>query len=198
MDAYPTAAVTHPTDEMEMAIDAQARKPSLALSTEKPVVQERVWGLAARVDETVTWEEFTFWAKIEREIEKEENLKFKAEHGSMPLLDLIKGKLTSEGRVRQKKDKEERAIALQASVESNPAPIVDEKTSAGTVATRQPTEVYDDPLRASNAEWRTAARAMRTASWGQMFFLITTDILGWSGAPWVLPILRGIVSPNKY
>lgn len=183
MDAYPTAAVTHPTDEMEMAIDAQARKPSLALSTEKPVVQERVWGLAARVDETVTWEEFTFWAKIEREIEKEENIKFKAEHGSMPLLDLIKGKFTSEGRARAKKDKEERAMALQASVESNPAPIVDEKTGAGTVATQQPTEVYDDPLRASNAEWRAAARAMKTASWGQMFFLITTDILGWSGAP---------------
>lgn len=177
------AVVTHPTDEMEMAIDAQARKPSLAMSVEKPVVQERVWGLAARVDDTVTWEEYTFWAKIEREIEKEENIKFKAEHGSMPLLELIKGKFTSEGRARHKKEKAERALALQASVESNPAPLVDEKTGAGAVATPQSDEVYNDPLKASDAEWRAAARAMRTASWGQMFFLITTDILGWSGAP---------------
>lgn len=32
-------------------------------------------------------------------------------------------------------------------------------------------------------EWRTAARALRTASWGTIFYLITTDILGWSSCP---------------
>jgi hypothetical protein len=61
MDAYPINTVSHPTDELEMAIDAQARKPSVANSVEKPVVMERVWGLAARVDETVTFEEYTYW-----------------------------------------------------------------------------------------------------------------------------------------
>jgi hypothetical protein len=181
MDAYPINSVSHPTDEMEMAIDAQARKPSVAASTEKQVVMDRVWGLAARVDETVTYEEYIYWAKIEREIEREEEIKFRAEHGNYPLLDLIKGKLTSEGRARMKKDKAERAMALQASVESNPAPLVNEKT--GEVTAQSPASEYLDPLKASDAEWRHAARAMRTASWGQMFFLITTDILGWSGAP---------------
>lgn len=181
MDAYPINSVSHPTDEMEMAIDAQARKPSVSNSIEKPVIQERVWGLAARVDETVTFEEYYYWAKIEREIEQEEEKKFRAIHGKFPLLDLIKGKMSSEGRARQKKEKEERAMALQASVETGPAPIIDEKT--GQVTTSSPTSEYNDPLKASDAEWRQAARAMRTASWGQMFFLITTDILGWSGAP---------------
>lgn len=32
-------------------------------------------------------------------------------------------------------------------------------------------------------EWRTAARALRTASWGTIFYLITTDILGWGSTP---------------
>ena len=75
-------------------------------------------------------------------------------------------------------------MALQASVESNPAPFTNEKTGAGgEVTATSPDSEYVDPLKATDAEWRTAARAMRTASWGQMFFLITTDILGWSGAP---------------
>ncbi len=35
----------------------------------------------------------------------------------------------------------------------------------------------------TDIEWRRASRALRTASWGSIFFLITTDILGPSGAP---------------
>ena len=50
MDAYPVNAINDRTDAAEMAIDAQARKPSVAGSVEKPVIQERVWGIAARVD----------------------------------------------------------------------------------------------------------------------------------------------------
>jgi hypothetical protein len=183
MDAYPVNSISHPTDELEMAIDMQVRKPSVVGSVEKPVIMERTWGLAARVDPTVTYEEYVYWAKIEREIEREEEIKFRAEHGKFPLMDLIKGKFSSEGRARQKKEKEERAIALQASVESNPAPFTNEKTGTGEVTAQSPDSEYVDPLKATDAEWRTAARAMRTASWGQMFFLITTDILGWSGAP---------------
>lgn len=32
-------------------------------------------------------------------------------------------------------------------------------------------------------EWKQAARAMRTASWGTIFYVITTDILGWGSIP---------------
>lgn len=32
-------------------------------------------------------------------------------------------------------------------------------------------------------EWKTSARALRTASWGTVFYIITTDILGWSSCP---------------
>lgn len=34
----------------------------------------------------------------------------------------------------------------------------------------------------TDLEWRQASRALRTASWGSIFFLITTDILGPSAA----------------
>lgn len=37
----------------------------------------------------------------------------------------------------------------------------------------------------TDLEWRQASRALRTASWGSIFFLITTDILGPSGAAYV-------------
>ncbi|THY79686.1 amino acid transporter-like protein [Aureobasidium pullulans] len=36
----------------------------------------------------------------------------------------------------------------------------------------------------TDADWRRASRATRTASWSSIFFLITTDILGPTGAPW--------------
>ena len=35
----------------------------------------------------------------------------------------------------------------------------------------------------TDADWRRASRATRTASWSSIFFLITTDILGPTGAP---------------
>jgi hypothetical protein len=39
------------------------------------------------------------------------------------------------------------------------------------------------PDRVSDDEWATASRAMRTASWLAVFYLITTDILGPYGVP---------------
>lgn len=38
----------------------------------------------------------------------------------------------------------------------------------------------------SDADWVNASRAMRTATWAAIFYLITTDILGPFGVPYVL------------
>jgi hypothetical protein len=131
---------------------------------------EREWGFAARVDSTVTYEEYVYWAKLEREMEAEENKTFQAEHGS-PLLTSIKNTFSKEGRRKTKAEKEARLQAL--------AQVVEKKPESNT----RDASPDENPLKVSDAEWRNAARALRTASWGQMFFLITTDILGWSGAP---------------
>jgi len=42
---------------------------------------------------------------------------------------------------------------------------------------------HNDVTTVTGLEWRQASRALRTASWGSIFFLITTDILGPTGAP---------------
>lgn len=166
------APVTHPAPELDVVIEQQMRKPSVS-SVEKPQVQERVWGFAARVDSTVTYEEYVYWAKIEREMEQEENKVFQAEHGS-PLLESIKNSLSKAGREKMKAEKEARLQTLAR---------LDEKQPTGVVTDVDNGQSTYNALKVSDAEWRTAARALRTATWGQMFFLITTDILGWSGAP---------------
>ncbi|KAK5173872.1 uncharacterized protein LTR77_002553 [Saxophila tyrrhenica] len=194
-------------DEMEVVKDTEMRRASaVSVSDEKPAVMERVWGYAARVDPTVTVEEYMYWAKIEREMEAEETKTLQAENGKYPFLSLMKSQMSADGRAQHKAEKQKRAdmlrSAVEASADGKPFP---EKSGSISVATPE-----HDPLKVSDAEWRTAARAMRTASWGmyqihgqdptisetlanpsalllagQMFFLITTDILGWSGAPFV-------------
>lgn len=42
---------------------------------------------------------------------------------------------------------------------------------------------HQDASTVTDLEWKQASRAARTASWGNIFFLITTDILGPSAAP---------------
>jgi hypothetical protein len=167
------APVTHPAPELDIVTDKQMRQPSVS-AAEKPQVMERVWGFAARTDPTVTYEEYTYWAKIEREMEVEENKVFQAEHGS-PLKESIRNVFSKEGRKKTKAEQEARLATLQSLNEKQPGGVV---TTDGD--SDRPAE---SALKVSDAEWRNAARALRTASWGQMFFLITTDILGWSGAP---------------
>ncbi|XMA20490.1 hypothetical protein WAI453_013281 [Rhynchosporium graminicola] len=53
-----------------------------------------------------------------------------------------------------------------------------------TVEGNQITTTHNDWSTVTDLEWRQASRATRTASWGSIFFLITTDILGPAGAPW--------------
>ncbi|KAI4760330.1 amino acid transporter-like protein [Aureobasidium sp. EXF-3400] len=43
---------------------------------------------------------------------------------------------------------------------------------------------YHNAAEVTDLDWRRASRATRTATWTSIFFLITTDILGPTGAPW--------------
>ena len=45
-----------------------------------------------------------------------------------------------------------------------------------------------DKYGVTEAEWETAQRAARTASWGAIFYLITTDILGPYSVPWAIAV----------
>lgn len=55
------------------------------------------------------------------------------------------------------------------------------KTEDGSMTKGSPksgSETGEVALAVTNDEWSTAARAARTATWGAVFFLLTTDILG--------------------
>ncbi|KAK5120417.1 hypothetical protein LTR85_006356 [Meristemomyces frigidus] len=130
-----------------------------------PEIRQRVWGLAARTDYTVSFEEFHHWAKEERAIEAEENKLHLEKHPGF-FSNLIKGRLGSgDQKERELHAENEKAEEIAAATAAHGRNSVD--------------------MTVTDAEWRTAARALRTSSWGTIFYLITTDILGWSGAPFV-------------
>lgn len=149
-------------------------------------IRERVWGIAARVDPTVTFEEYRYWAKIERQLEEEENKKYIAGRGPTTFLSVLKGRFSKgvhheAAKKEMEEEKRQRERALQGTEESEQWS-GDEKRAGGIT---DPLSVAPPPADAwdKDAEWRKAARALRTASWGTIFYLVTTDILGWSGAP---------------
>ncbi|KAJ5661745.1 uncharacterized protein N7477_009361 [Penicillium maclennaniae] len=89
------AAPTAPTEQMrELGVDEdEIRKMSIA--GVHPGVRQRQWGLQARLDPTVTFEEFTYWAKVEREMEKEESDRYKLSTSGQGFMGTIKNYFTS-------------------------------------------------------------------------------------------------------
>lgn len=142
--------------------------PRLSVSVEKPAnqIQERVWGLTARVDPTVTFEEYQYWAEIERAEEHEANRKYVEERGPLSFAKVIKNRF-SKGIYQEKAEKEKKE---QSKTAAEGEGVVSSPSTESAV---------------TEEEWRTAARSLRTASWGTIFYLITTDILGWASCPYV-------------
>ena len=146
----------------------------LSLEKNHAGVLERQWGLQARVDPSVTFEEFTFWAKIEREMEVQENKHFIKPASKGGMFGFLKGKNKDSG-----SDNSHELAAQNGNGPQN------EKTGAvednnGDVIAIAPSGTHD-----YDAEWRKSARALRTVGWVNIFYLITTDILGWSQTPYV-------------
>jgi len=137
---------------------------------EKTDIYQRTWGLQARVDGSVTFEEYIYWAKIERAEEHEANRKYVEMKGPTSVTNILKGRF-SKG-IHYDEKKRQRELAASGVVRSDSEK---DKTDISVVPST------DDAV--SEEEWRTASRALRTASWGTMFYLITTDILGWSTTP---------------
>lgn len=159
------------------AIDSRAMTAPPAEEVEedgKLQIRQRVWGIAARVDPTVTFEEFAYWAKIERAEEREANRIYSAERGPLTFAKAIQGRFSKGVHHENAKKADAARVAAQALTDAN------EKTG-GVVTVVDP----NPNLTVKEEEWKTAARAMRTAGWGTIFYLVTTDILGWSTTPFV-------------
>jgi hypothetical protein len=57
-------------------------------------VRERIYGLRARVDPSVTFEEYIYWAKIERAEEAEANRLYVEERGPVTASTVLKGRFS--------------------------------------------------------------------------------------------------------
>jgi hypothetical protein len=151
----------------------------ITAEADKSDIYQRTWGLAARVDSTVTFEEYVHWAKIERAEENEANRVYKEMRGPTTVKTVIKGRFSKGIHHEEKKRREAALVAARGNIEgpSSGTDAEKDKSDAAIV----PAQVREGAV--SEEEWRTASRALRTASWGTMFYLITTDILGWSSTP---------------
>lgn len=128
---------------------------------EKPEIHERVWGLAARTDPTVTFQEYDYWAKVEREEERLAEIRYNEMMGPWSFKKMIKGRF-SKGVHHETQKREDEQRRQQALVSTENA--TDEK---GVAIAEGPGSTSGDSER--EAEWRTAARALRTATWGSIF-----------------------------
>ncbi|KAI1386012.1 transmembrane amino acid transporter protein-domain-containing protein [Hypoxylon trugodes] len=122
----------------------------------------------------VSFEEYTYYAAITRAEEKEANARFIAARGARNFKNVVKGRF-SNGRLERE--------AFNQAPDSLPNGETDEKGHH-----EKSLRIAQSPSDANNgiteAQRHTASRALRTASWGTIFYLITTDILGPTGAPW--------------
>ncbi|KAJ3498815.1 hypothetical protein NLG97_g825 [Lecanicillium saksenae] len=171
----------------------------------------RGYGIDYRVDPTVSFAEFRYWAKVERAEEREAERLYLERRGPMTLKKLIKSrfskgvhhenkKMDQQDSTRTGPSTEEKGGSEHTGVagrfrnmfkspkseqsqESQQQVLTAPEMSSEKVA---PSLAQADSSAASlDEEWKTAARAMRTAGWSSIFFLVTTDILGWSSTPFV-------------
>lgn len=142
-----------------------------------PEIRQRIWGLDARTDHTVTWQEYIYWAKVERAEEAESEKRYQELQGPWSFTKMIKGRFSKgvhhETKKLEEQRRREQALTTLESSGAGEKQLSEKAADAGSTSS----------VGATEEEWKTASRALRTASWGSIFFLVTTDILGWSGAP---------------
>jgi hypothetical protein len=122
-------------------------------------------------DPSVTIEEYFYYAKITRE-----------EQRSIPTVKTPARKLLRFGKHDAVSSTVTGSDAIKLETSENPqSTATDEKTGEPEApALARPVVVTED-------EWLQASRAARTATWGSVFYLITTDILGPYSVPYVEP-----------
>ncbi|TGO66012.1 hypothetical protein BOTNAR_0070g00130 [Botryotinia narcissicola] len=121
-------------------------------------------------DPSITFEEYVYWAKITRAEEKIANERFVGAQGPRNWKSTITNRFSTGKGAKDSFD-----TPPTTTLASNEKDGLDEKSV-----------VPGGPVQSavSEAEWKTASRAVRTAGWSGVFYLITTDILGPFSVPW--------------
>lgn len=125
----------------------------------------------------VSFEEYMYYAAITRAEEKEANARYIEARGPKSFKKIV-GARFSRGHASDLA-----TVTPNESVEEKP-----ESDNGAQVTVQR--QHYITP-----SQEKMTSRAIRTASWGTIFYLITTDILGPTGAPYVLSLFASI---SKY
>lgn len=119
------------------------------------------------LDSSITFENYVYWANRSREYEKHIRTDDK---GFSQWANMLIGK-------KPKDTPEPTAPTLSETTDEKKT---DPSTNAA--ANSDGTDNYG----VTETEWEQAQRAARTATWGSIFYLITTDILGPTNVPWAI------------
>ncbi|KAH9905586.1 transmembrane amino acid transporter protein-domain-containing protein [Xylariomycetidae sp. FL2044] len=150
----------------------------------KPSFQaESIVDDAARLEHAkgrkICFEEYIYYAAITRAEEREARARLTEIQGPRgSIKDVIKAKLTRSAKQQGIRDE---AITESPSDGVDPG---EPKTQNEKVLVSMDGGGGASRYGVTPAERKMASRAIRTAGWGSIFFLITTDILGPLGAPW--------------
>jgi hypothetical protein len=118
-------------------------------------------------DPTVTFEEYIYYATITRAEEKIANERYVAAAGPKSFKSIIKNRFS--------KGYQEPAMPDSPMTHNSSN---GEKTELGEKGDTDVVPTRRNRGGVSDSEWRNASRAVRTAGWSSVFYLITTDILG--------------------
>ena len=134
-------------------------------------------GSTVYTDSSIQFEEYHWWANQSRAYEKN----MPTVGGASTIFGLFKGgkKTTTEGIASTHAD----AVIKPSSEKEKEAHDINPNAtpSGGSDAMR-----HTDEYGISDGEYYNAQRAIRTATWGSVFYLITTDILGPYSVPWAI------------
>lgn len=119
----------------------------------------------------VSFEEYLYYASITRAEEKLANEKYRSARSRSTTKSLLLDRFQTSRKVH--KD-----VHTTSGNSKGPNQKIDEKTVQKT-----PSIQGSSQATTGNQELHTANRALRTAGWGSVFYLITTDILGPSNTP---------------
>ena len=131
-------------------------------------------------DPNVTFEEYLYYAEITRREEQAANELYIASRGPTTAKSLLKDRF-SKGHHPVPSP----TASGDAATHEKAGRVPTENSSDGNPTTDASATHHNDAIvSVTPEEWHQASRAMRTAGWGGVFYLITTDILGPTSAPW--------------
>jgi len=136
----------------------------------KPVETELIRAIH---DSSVTFEEYMYYGAITRAEEKAANERYVAAAGPKTFKSVVMNRF-SKGQTT-----EAHSLDSPGSPADNSSP--GEKNGYDEKAVAPADRNWGN---VSDGEWKNASRAVRTAGWTSVFYLITTDILGPFSVPW--------------